>query len=257
MTDITPHRQYLDDVSREIQDLIYDGRGEKVVELLVAQRGLGKMQAAMEVARIWSRMNANFPDAVPDLSPGSAGPASSRKTILVWTFIIMLTLIGAVMTFFGARGLIRAHASKGWPTAPGKIMTSSVERHRSSSSSGSGKSGKSSTSYHIRIKYAFEVDGNPFTGTRVGYGDSIGRESSSYANKVVRRFPKGKKVTVYHLPGNPAECLLEPGIKSHAFILPGIGLLLFFIGGVLICAAVAVARDEREAAGQSAPGGSH
>ncbi len=257
MTDITPHRQYLDDVSREIQDLIYDGRGEKVVELLVAQRGLGKMQAAMEVARIWSRMNANFPDAVPDLSPGSAGPASSRKTILVWTFIIMLTLIGAVMTFFGASGLIRAHASKGWPTAPGKIMTSSVERHRSSSSSGSGKSSKSSTSYHIRIKYAFEVDGAPFTGTRVGYGDSIGRESSGYANKVVRRFPKGKKVTVYHLPGNPAECLLEPGIKSHAFILPGIGLLLFFIGGVLICAAVAVARDEREAAGQSAPGGSH
>ena len=103
MTDMPPHRQYLDDVSQEIQDLIYEGRGEEAVELMVAQRGLGKMQAAMEVARIYARMRATFPDAMPELSPESVGPASSRKTILVWTFLVVLTLTGAVMTFFGAR----------------------------------------------------------------------------------------------------------------------------------------------------------
>jgi len=242
-----PKRQYLDDVPRDIQDLIYEGRGTEVPELLMAQRSMGKMPAAMEAARIWSRMQAEFPGAAPELSPESGEPTSSKKAILGWIFVIVLTLVGATMTILGVRGLILAHASKSWPTVQGKITESFVERSR-----GRSNSGKSTSSYHLRIRYAFTVDGTPHTGDRAGYGDHIGRENASHANRIVRRFPKGKEVTVYYQAGNPRECLLEPGVKGRTFILPSIGLFILAIGGVLLWAAVSVAKDEPEAARKSA-----
>jgi hypothetical protein len=69
MTD-TKQRQYLDDVSRDIQDLIYEGLHTEATQLLMDQKGLEKMQAAMEARRIAMRMSKAFPETAPGLSPG-------------------------------------------------------------------------------------------------------------------------------------------------------------------------------------------
>ena len=45
-------RKYLDDGPEDIQDLIFENRFPEATQLLMDQRGLGKMQAAMEAARV-------------------------------------------------------------------------------------------------------------------------------------------------------------------------------------------------------------
>jgi hypothetical protein len=43
---------------------------------------------------------------------------------------------------------------------------------------------------------------------------------------MVGRYPEEMNVTVYYIPGNPGEALLEPGVKLQTWFMPGIGLCL-------------------------------
>jgi len=138
-------------------------------------------------------------------------------------FPLIFVVVGATVAFFGIRGLVRAKASTDWPSTGGKVVESSVERHSSSRSRGGG------TTYHAEIGYEFSVDGTTYNGDRVAYGD-YGSSSPSHARRIVNRYPKGKSVTVYYMPRNPEECLLEPGLKGQSWFLPGLGLVFFAFG---------------------------
>jgi len=50
---------------------------------------------------------------------------------------------------------------------------------------------------------------------------------------LVERHPKGKQITVYYKPDNPAESLLEPGLRVKTLIMPA-GGLIFFVPGILM-----------------------
>ena len=132
------------------------------------------------------------------------------------------------MSFIGINGIVKAKASADWPSSPGQIVSSSVEGRSST-----GDVGRSRTTYHADIVYEFLVGGMTFNGTRVAYGD-YGSSSSSHSTRIVDRYPKGKSVTVYYMPENPEECLLEPGVHAQAWILPGLGLICFAAGGVMV-----------------------
>ena len=142
-------------------------------------------------------------------------------------FPLIFVVVGASVAFFGIRGLVRAKASVDWPSTQGKIVESSVERHRSS-----GSKGRSSTTYHAEILYEFTIDGTTYNGDRVAYGD-YGSSNPSHARRVVNNYSQGKNVTVHYLPDNPEECLLEPGVKGQAFFLPGFGLIFFMVGSLM------------------------
>jgi len=154
-------------------------------------------------------------------------------------------VVGASVAFFGIRGLLRAKASTDWPTTQGTVVASSVERHRTTGSKGR----SSSTTYHAKILYKFSIEGTTFNGDRVAYGD-YGSSSSSNARQIVNRYPKGKSVTVYYMPGNPEECLLESGLKAQSWFLPGFGLV-FFIAGSLMAVFLPKAIRKREITEQS------
>ena len=147
------------------------------------------------------------------------------KVLLSRIFPLILVLAGATIAFFGIRGLILSKASVEWPTAQGNVVESSVERRFSRDNDRQAKS-----TYHARLFYEFSVDGTTFTGDRVAYGDH-GSNDPSHARGVVSRYPQGKTVTVYYIPGNPEECVLEPGLQGQAWFLPGLGLV-FFVAGI-------------------------
>lgn len=231
MTD-KEQRQYLEGVPTDIQDLIYEERASEAVNLLMAQKGLNKMQAAIETARIAHRMKEAFPDAISAPSSKSEPRLTPRQqSVIIWTIVTLFALAGAAASIFGVRGVLRAKVSMDWPTTQGKILESSVERktHRKT---GSGTISKTSNSYHANISYEYNVDGTAFRGKRVAYGDH-GRGKSSYARDIVKRYPKGKSVTVHYMPGNPKESLLEPGLQLQAFGWPVIGAILLLVAGAL------------------------
>ena len=140
----------------------------------------------------------------------------------------MFIVAGAIVAFFGINGLVKAKASVDWPSSPGQIVSSSVESHHST-----GDSGESSTTYHAEILYEFSVEETTFNGNRVAYGD-YGSNSPSHARRIANRYPKGKSVTVYYMPENPEECLLEPGLKAQAWVLPSLGLIFFAAGSLTV-----------------------
>ena len=147
--------------------------------------------------------------------------SSKMKFFFSRIFPFIFVFVGAIIVFFGVRGLIKAQASVDWPSSSGKIVASSVEHHRST--------GEKGATYHADILYEFSVGGTVFNGTRVAYGD-YGSSSPSHARRIVNRYPEKKVVTVYYMPENPEECLLEPGVKLQAWFLPGLGLVFFTVG---------------------------
>jgi hypothetical protein len=137
--------------------------------------------------------------------------------ILVATFgIAALVCIGLIT--FGIRDLIRAKASVDWPTSPGKVLSSSVFQGR----------GDDGVTYQHVVLYEFNVNNTTYSGDRIAYGDG-GTSDPSHAQEIVIRYPQDKNVTVYYMPNNPKECLLEVGVKGQAFIKPGIGLVCLII----------------------------
>jgi hypothetical protein len=157
------------------------------------------------------------------MSSSSKQISPGMKFFFMRIFPLIFIVVGAGTAFFGIRGLIRANASDDWPSIQGKVVESSVERHSSS-----GNKGNRST-YHAEILYEFEVDGKTYNGERIAYGD-YGSSNPSHARQLVNRYPKGKEITVYYMPGNPEECLLEKGVKAQSWFLPGFGLLFLTVG---------------------------
>ncbi len=234
-------RRYLDDVPIELQDLIYDKRLAEAIQLLVSQRGLGRMEAMMEAGQILSRLQDEFPEDIEALTPKS-GTSSRRKSLILGTGLLVLLLVGATISVLGVRGLVLAIASKQWPSAEGTIISSSVEE-----SHGTDSNHRPTTFYHVRISYRFVVDGRNYSGNRVAFGD-IGRGDPKYSRAVVSRYPRGKNVVVFYRAGDPPECLLEPGVHAQALILPGIGFLLLGLGVVFFRMALSHRRNQSNSA---------
>ncbi len=158
---------------------------------------------------------------------------------------LIFVVVGAIVLFVGARGIIRARSSLSWPTTQGKIVESSVEHNRSS-----GSNGGNSTTYEAEILYEFTVEGMTFSGSRIAYGD-YGSSNPSHARRVVNRYPKDKKVTVHYMPVNPEECLLEPGLKIQALFLPGFGLIFFTAGCLMVVFGTKATKKAQRHQGQS------
>jgi hypothetical protein len=51
-----------------------------------------------------------------------------------------------------------------------------------------------------------------------------------HAQEIVNRSPQDKNVSVYYMPNNQKECLLEVGVKGQTSFTPVIGLI--FVGFV-------------------------
>jgi hypothetical protein len=159
--------------------------------------------------------------------------------IFPWPFL----LVGLVVLGWGLRNLTKAAQSDDWPTAEGQIVSSEVRTSRNSSS---GKNGSSGPSYRADISYRYSVNGASYTGDRVAYGD-YGSGNPSHAREIVDRYPAGRDVKVYHDPEKPAECVLEPGTKPQAFILPTVGAVFALVGfGMLIGLPMAARKAERQ-----------
>ena len=118
--------------------------------------------------------------------------------------------------------------SKSWPTADGKITSSTVvkkvERYTDSN-----KRRKTRTIYEAQVRYDYALGGRSFIGSKITMADS-GSGSESRAQKISKRYPVGSMCTVYYNPEKPAEALLKAGITFGTIMLPAIGVLFAVFG---------------------------
>jgi hypothetical protein len=135
-------------------------------------------------------------------------------------------LIGATILFIGVTTILEAKKSKNWPTAEGKIVSSSVARARTHHRNRIG------TNYSANVRYEYMVGGQTHLSDRVAFFDSS-HDDPSHVREIVNRYPTGSKVTVRYSPVNSAEAVLETRIDGPSFLAPGMGSL-FFIAGLAL-----------------------
>jgi len=130
----------------------------------------------------------------------------------------------------------RAAEAAAWPAAEGTVTRSEVvEDPRPEDSS-------ATQTYRAVVEYQFEVGGREYVGKRLGF---IARHyySADAAKETASRYPAGTTVAVHHDPGNPEDCVLEPGNLEGAKMY---GILSWVIGAgglLLIGAAVWLIRE--------------
>ena len=151
---------------------------------------------------------------------------SAKTRIGISVVLLVFIGIGCVPLTWAIHAMREAGASVTWPTAPGKITKSQVgvtttrTRERTNYD-------RTSRTYSAEIEYEFEAEGATFHGSRVTVvSDQFGDEA--YAQATCEKYPVNKAVTVSYKPGDPAECLLEPGRWG------GIGFQLAFAGALIL-----------------------
>ncbi|MCH2204522.1 MAG: DUF3592 domain-containing protein [Lentisphaerales bacterium] len=138
-------------------------------------------------------------------------------------FSSVFVIIGIAVFIFGLKQYSKAKASMDWPQAEGKVISSKVKAHRDSDG----------TTYGAEINYEYVVDKETITANKVKFGE-INTSDSSDASRYVNKYPKGKKVSVYYNTEDVYEAVLEPGVHTSTYFLPGFGLAFALFGGVFV-----------------------
>jgi hypothetical protein len=142
-------------------------------------------------------------------------------------------LISAGALALGVEQTRLARASLTWPAVDGEVVRSSIEQERSTGGSGPGSR---SITHRPVIVYRYAVEGIPYEGRRVSYGDTASSAVED-ARKVTAKYPSAGRVRVYYRPGTPAEAVLEPGSHGVPWLLTAIGGVFLAVGAILAWAA--------------------
>ncbi len=136
-----------------------------------------------------------------------------------------LLVFGLLALIFGGIGVgisVPSFRARGWPTAPGTVLSSSIHTTRGS---------KGGTSYACRVLYEFQVDGIRHEGRKL---DALEVHSSgSGAQEDLMTYAPGKPCVVHYNPEDPSESCLRPG--------PGVLQIIFLTIGLVFCAGVLLA----------------
>jgi hypothetical protein len=145
----------------------------------------------------------------------------------VTLFAAIFMLIGTPMLLSGGVDLYRAYASEKWPATKGEIVYDEVDVSTSTTRE-RGRT-RTSTTYGARIIFKYDVEGKVRYANTRRFGELSG-SNEEWANSIADRYPAGAKFDVFYNPEDPNLAILEPGIESEAFWLPGAGLAFFAFG---------------------------
>lgn len=137
-----------------------------------------------------------------------------------------LMAAGGLLALYGLYTVLGpAAASAHWPSVEGVINTTEVvEREKRDGA----------YLYGVLVDYRYDVNGIPFTGTRVRFGsDGSFSRNRSAAESLAARYPAGKILPVYHDRQDPSSSVLEPGRSSDAWGLCAAGATMVAVGWAL------------------------
>jgi hypothetical protein len=194
------------------------------------------------------------PPASPMVMYGFAGGVVLIGLVVVFGFTRAYDIIqwlqphfppGAIIQgflFFAAAGLISSlvvlsdlaetRAARGWPTAPGTVLSSRAEGHRELVARGGGQT---TTVWSPVVEYSFKVGERTYHGSRIAFGPEVAA-GRPQAEAIAARYPERSSVTVHYDPSNPAHATLETNLAFRwvAIVFPlGFFVLALFFSGRL------------------------
>jgi len=140
---------------------------------------------------------------------------------------LIMGLIGSTLVVVSVRSRKKAEESTRWPTAQGKVVSSTVREHTD----------YDDETHHVRhsyepvVAYEYAVAGTPLSGHKLSFGaTSFDRQT---AHQVVNRYPSGASVSVHYNPTKPGEAVLETKASGGAlFLVAGIAMIALSLGSL-------------------------
>lgn len=167
---------------------------------------------------------------------------SGRVFFLVVFFLVVLGWAVAIGVMRSTAG--RYEGTGQWPQVKGEVLASEVAK--TAGRGGSGSSRRSKTRYTPVVTYSYEVNGVSYENDLVQFLASYDEEST--AQEVVKNYPDGSEVMVYHAPDDPAEAVLIPGLPDETKMIQDI----FLYAGIAVISVVLIVwriRSRRAALG--------
>jgi hypothetical protein len=138
-----------------------------------------------------------------------------------------------VLALFAALVYLDARQAQGWPTLEARVIQSQVDVEKKAS--GFSRRTKFQDYYTAAIHYEYVVNGQRFTGNRIGLD---GSRSSGFdrddAERWVRQYPVGAAVKIHYSPHDPKKSVIDPSPDTMGLTLMfGFSVLAIPVGLVL------------------------
>lgn len=166
-------------------------------------------------------MNVTSSLVRPAVSLGVSGK-SDRGLIFL---ILGMFAAGIFLMGLGGYEIKGSRESGSWPTAQGAISSSSVSKRTARDSDH-----RTKITYYPKVGYHYQAEGKKYFSTRIVFGVGESGGSMKWAQKIVNRYPVGKKVTVYYNPEDPQYGVLESGFTWRSLIVLLAGIAFFAVG---------------------------
>lgn len=148
-----------------------------------------------------------------------------RASNLAWLFFV---LFGVAMLTPGLENLWHAYASPSWPATKGVIVYAEQDASSRVAQDSEGDALRSTT-YGAPLAYRYQVNGTDYFSNVRHFGQFIA-SSEDWEKAIRERYPSGTDVPVRYCPTDPDLAVLEPGIHSEAYYLPGGGAAFLLVG---------------------------
>jgi hypothetical protein len=136
--------------------------------------------------------------------------------------------IGAFAAYGTVRMRLKTAQAHRWPTAAGTITSSEVETE-------TGDHDERRVRLHsAAITYTYEVGGKSYESDQIELGGTRETNRPGEFERLVARYPMGKRVTVYYDPDDPATATLEPGALGGIFNMAMVAGGFVLVGGILV-----------------------
>lgn len=126
---------------------------------------------------------------------------SGNELVAVFAIIAMpFVVICLIFAFLIVRANRTVQASKNWPVTDGRILSSYIDKHRTSSH----------ITYHTpKITYEYTVNGETYKSRRIRVSVGMGYGSAKMAQAIVDKYPEGSTHVVYYDAARPEMAVLE------------------------------------------------
>ncbi len=137
--------------------------------------------------------------------------------------------VGLVIGYFSVRKVEEAEAMRSWDECKAQLIRCELSSHRGS---------KGGTTYKVVAAYKYSINGVEYTGERVGLSsgsDNIGSFHQDQYRRLRAAQKKGKPVSCWVNPRNPAESILVRKPRPPLIVFKMLFVLIFGAVGLCIC----------------------
>jgi len=156
-----------------------------------------------------------------------------KNSAILLGVIALLFALGLLSTII--KDVAHARQSVKWPSANGEILESRLSEAKP------GKKAKLRSRKAV-IYYRYTVGDKEYKGDKPVFGATTGLTAqlglTRSAKDLIRKYPKEKKVEVFHHPDHPEIAVLETGVNREVLVPVCFGIVFSFAGGIVIRRAI-------------------